>query len=133
MRTILMSCMTLLTVSIMSAQQFNLKFTSKTTFAVGGTTLPAGTYQIHLLDADQSLFECSAIAGKPSVMFEADPHEVVPTETGVTFAKYGDTLILKNIAIAGDQGYWIPVSLPEKQSKKGGAKATKVSVTGAKQ
>jgi hypothetical protein len=40
---------------------------------------------------------------------------------------------LKNMSIAGDQGYWIPISLPEKQSKKGGAKATQVSMEATKQ
>jgi hypothetical protein len=66
-------------------------------------------------------------------MFEADPHEVVPTATDVTFAKYGDKLIMKNISIAGDQGYWIPMSIPEKNAKKTGAKPTKVSTPAAKQ
>jgi hypothetical protein len=133
MRKILMGCVMLLTVGIVSAQQFNLKFTSKAPFAVAGATLPAGTYQITQLDLDDNLFECSAVSGKPSVMFEADPHEVIPTTTGVAFEKYGDTLILKNISIAGDQGYWLPISLPEKRSKKGGVKPTKVSMGAVKQ
>jgi hypothetical protein len=133
MSKILMGCVMSLTVSILSAQQFNVKFTMKTPFAVGGTILPAGSYQIQLLQADENIFECAAISGKPAVMFEADTHEVVPTVTGVTFAKYGDTLILKNMSIAGEQGYWIPISLPEKQSKKGGAKATPVSMEATKQ
>jgi hypothetical protein len=133
MRKILMGCVMLLTVSILSAQDFNLKFTVKTPFAVAGTTLPAGTYTIRLLDDSENTFECSAISGSPSVLFEADAHEVIPTTTSVSFAKYGDKLILKNISIAGDQGYWVPISLPEKRSKKGGTKATPVSTAAAKQ
>jgi hypothetical protein len=133
MRKILIGCVMLLAVSILSAQDFNLKFTMKTPFAVSGTTLPAGTYTIRLLDDSENTFECSSVSGSPSVLFEADAHEVIPTTTAVSFAKYGDMLILKNISIAGDQGFWVPISLPEKRSKKAGAKATPVSMAAAKQ
>ncbi len=133
MRKILMVCAMLLTVGILSAQQFTLKFTTTTPFVVAGTTLPAGSYTLRLMDGDEGTFECAAVSGSPSVMFEADPHEVVPTATDVTFSKYGDKLIMKNISIAGDQGYWIPMSIPEKNAKKTGVKPTKVSTPAAKQ
>jgi hypothetical protein len=123
----------LLTAGIMSAQSgFTIKFTTKTPFAVASTTLPAGSYQITLMDPDSGVFECSAESGSPSVMFEADTHEVIPTKTEVTFSKYGDKMILKNISIAGTAGYWIPSSLPEKKSKKGGTKPTSVPVAASK-
>jgi hypothetical protein len=133
MRKILMGSMLLLTMGILSAQQFVIQFTSKAPFSVAGTTLPAGTYVIRPLEGDDGTFECSSVSGTPSVLFEAEPHEVTPTATDVTFVKYGDKLILKNMSIAGDQGYWIPASIQEKQSKKGGAEATKVSTAATKQ
>jgi hypothetical protein len=132
MRKLLIGSMILLTVGILSAQDFAVTFTSKTPFAVAGATVPAGSYTIKLLDEDSNLFECSSTSGSHSVMFEADRHEVVPKATEVTFAKYGDKLVLKNISIAGTAGYWVPVSLPEKASKKGGAKPTPVAMTAAK-
>src|ERR1700693_1574863 len=116
----------LLTVCSLSAQNFTVTFTSKTPFAVAGATVPAGSYTIRLLDDDSNLFECAATSGSHSVLFEADRHEVVPAATEVTFAKYGDKLVLKNISIAGEAGFWVPISLTEKVSKKGGAKASKV-------
>jgi hypothetical protein len=123
--------MLLLTVAIGSAQNFNLTFTAKTPFAVAGATLPAGNYQIRLVDADQNLLECAATSGTHSVLIEADLHEEVPTTTAVTFAKYGDKLILKNVSISGVAGYFIPISAPEKRAKKGGVKPTSVSIPAA--
>jgi hypothetical protein len=133
MRKILMGAVMLLAAGIVSAQQFTLTFTVKEPFIVGEGSLPAGTYQIRLLDADENTFECAAVSGAPSVMFEADAHEEIPTTTGVTFSKYGDKLVLKNISISGDQGYWIPPYHQEKRSKKGGVKATKVATAATKQ
>ena len=133
MRKILMGgAMLLLTVGTLLAQPFNLTFTSKTPFSVSSATLPAGSYQIRLVDQDDDLFECAATSGSHSVLFEADMHEEVPNKTDVTFAKYGDKLILKNISINGVGGYFIPVSLPEKRAKKGGAKPTTVSAPATK-
>ena len=133
MRSILMGgAMLLLTVATVLAQPFNITFTSKTPFSVSSATLPAGSYQIHLVDQDDNLFECAATSGSHSVLFEADMHEEIPTKTDVTFAKYGDKLILKNISINGVAGYFIATSLPEKRAKKGGAKPTNVSVAATK-
>jgi hypothetical protein len=133
MKNILMGCVFLMAAGILPAQdQFNLEFTVKTPFAVSGATLPAGTYNIRLVDRDENIFECAGKSGSPSVLFEADPHEIVPTTTGVTFAKYGDKLVLKNISIAGDQGYWIATSIPEKRQKKGGVKPTAVTTAATK-
>jgi hypothetical protein len=133
MRKILMGgAMLLLTVATVFAQPFNITFTSKTPFAVDSATLPAGSYQIRLLDQDENLFECAATSGSHSVLFEADMHEEVPTKTDVTFAKYGDKLILKNISVAGVAGYFIATSLPEKRAKKGGVKPTSVSTPATK-
>ncbi len=124
--------MLLLTVATVVAQPFNITFTSKTPFAVDAATVPAGTYQIRLVDQDDNLFECASTSGSHSVLFEADMHEEIPAKTDVTFAKYGDKLILKNISIAGVGGYFITTSLPEKRAKKGGVKATNVTMAATK-
>ena len=50
-----------------------------------------------------------------------------PKGTGVTFAKYGDKLVLKSFTTGGGQGWAVPISLAEKQVKKSGAKPTKVT------
>jgi hypothetical protein len=127
MKNILVGCLMLLGANILSAQQFSITFTMKTPFVVGEGTLPAGNYVIRSLDDEDSTFECAAASGAPSVMFEADAHETVPTTTGVTFQKYNNKLILKNMSIAGQQGFFIPISLTEKHTKKTGGKPTKVT------
>jgi hypothetical protein len=132
MRKLLIGSGMFLIASLMGAQEFSVNFTSKTPFVVGEASLPAGTYHIRLMDDNENTFECSTISGSPSVMFEADTHEVIPTVTAVTFAKYGDKLILKNISIAGVQGYWLPISLQEKHSKKAGVKGSPVAMTASK-
>jgi hypothetical protein len=132
MRNILLSCMLLLTAGIASAQNFAITFTTKTPFTVASSTLPAGSYTIRMLDGDDYTFECTNSSNDHSVMFEADRHEVTPTTTDVTFSKYGDKLVMKNISIAGDASYWIPISTPEKRVKKTGATPTKVTTTATK-
>jgi hypothetical protein len=112
---------------IVSAQNFDLKFTVKTPIMVGEGTLPAGSYQIRTID--ENTFECAnASTGSPSVLFTADAMETTPTKSELGFAKYNDKLVLKSFAIAGDQGYFIPMSNNEKRIKKAtGVKSTKVT------
>jgi len=124
-KLLLLICLTLLTVGIASAQIIN--FTMKSPFSIGNASLPAGTYQIHAADQEQIMFECTNESKGTSVMFEADSTDTVPKTTGVTFAKYGDKLILKSFGTAGGQGWSIPISLAEKQVKKPGVKPSKVS------
>jgi hypothetical protein len=132
MRKVVIGGLILMSMGIISAQDFNLKFTSKTPFSVGNGSLPAGTYQIRPIDEENTTFECAAASGSPSVLFEADALDTTPTKTEVTFRKYGDKLVLKNISIAGEQGYWIPISLHEKHHIKGRVKPTKVSTPATK-
>src|SRR5437879_2941186 len=109
MRKVLMGCLILLTMGIVSAQDFKVNFTSKTPFTVGNANLPPGSYQIRPID-EEGTFECSAASGHPSVIFEAEPMETVPAKTDVTFAKYGDKMLVKSFSVEGVQAYTIPVS-----------------------
>ena len=126
-RLLIMTCLALLTIGIASAQQQLISFTSKTPFSIGNSNLPAGNYQISTDGSDLMLFECTNESKGTSVMFEADATDTSPKTSSVTFAKYGDKLILKSFGAAGSQGFFIPLSLPEKQAKKSGAKPTKVT------
>ncbi len=124
-KLLMLTCLTLLTVGIASAQILN--FTVKSPFTIGNASLPAGSYQIHAADQEQIMFECTNESKGTSVMFEVDPMENPPKGTGVTFAKYGDKLVLKSFTTGGGLGFSIPISLAEKQVKKSGAKPTKVT------
>jgi len=127
-RILVLACLALVTLGIASAQQPILSFTSKLPFSVGNTNLPAGTYQISALgNSDLGTFQCSNASTGTSVLFEADTVENPPTATGVTFAKYGDKLVLKRFGTNGGLGFFIPISMPEKQVKKPGVKPTKVT------
>jgi hypothetical protein len=124
-KLLMFTCLALLTVFIAAAQ--TITFTTKTPFSVGNATLPAGTYSIQNVGDDLMTFQISATNGGTGVMFEADAMDNTPTTSGVTFAKYNDKLILKSFTVGGSQGYFIPLSLPEKHAKKSGAKPTKVT------
>lgn len=124
-KLLMLSCLTLLTVGVASAQIIN--FTMKSPFSVGNANLPAGTYQIQNVGEDLMTFQVSSASSGHGVLFEADSTDTTPTTSAVTFAKYGDKLILKNFTVKGGGGYFIPLSLPEKQAKKSGAKPTKVT------
>jgi hypothetical protein len=128
-KLLILSCLTLLAVGAASAQQQLVNFTSKTPFSVGNAKLPAGTYQISAEGQDLMVFECTNQATRASVMFEADATDTAPSASSVTFAKYGDRLVLKSFGSAGGQGFFVPLSLPEKQAKKTGAKPTKVTTS----
>jgi hypothetical protein len=126
-KLLILACLALLSVGIASAQQQLLSFTSKTAFTIGNAKLPAGNYQISTDGSDLMLFECTNESKGTSVMFEADPSDMAPKTSSVTFAKYGDQLVLKSFGTSGGQGFFVPLSLPEKQAKKSGAKPTKVT------
>lgn len=124
-KLLMFTCLSLLVVGIASAQ--TMTFSIKTPFSVGNATLPAGTYQIQNVGEDLMTFQISNSSTGTGVMFEADAMDNTPTTSAVSFAKYGDKLILKSFTIGGGQGYFVPLSLPEKGAKKGGAKPTKVT------
>lgn len=124
-KLLMLSCLALLTAGIAAAQ--TITFSIKTPFSVGNATLPAGTYQIQNVGDDLMTFQVSNASNGTGVMFEADAMDNTPTTSGVTFAKYNDKLILKSFTIGGSQGYFVPLSLPEKTAKKSGAKPTKVT------
>ncbi len=126
MKTLLMlTCLALISLGVASAQILTL--TSKAPFSVGNGNLPAGAYQIQNVGEDLMTFQISSVSSGHGVMFEADSTDTTPTGSAVTFLKYGDKLILKSFSVNGGVGYFIPISLPEKQAKKSGAKPTKVT------
>jgi hypothetical protein len=133
----LSTCLAILTIGIGLSQQGpgNINFTMKTPFVVGNTTMPPGSYQIRATD-DQSTMECSAASGVPSVFFDVESTEPVNpyTKSEVTFVKYGDKLVLKNIQTEGSlQGFMVVTTSAEKKHKKAaGGKGTKVPVAATK-
>ncbi len=124
-KLLMFTSMALLTAGLAAAQ--TITFSVKTPFSVGNATLPAGSYSIQNVDEQLTTFQVSNTNWGTGVMFEADAMDNTPTASGVTFAKYNDKLILKSFTVGGSQGYFIPLSLPEKHAKKSGAKPTKVT------
>jgi hypothetical protein len=124
-KVLMFTCLALLTVGIASAQL--LTFTSKVPFSVGNGNLPAGTYQLQPVGEDLMTFQVTSVSTGHGVLFEAESTDTTATTSAVTFAKYGDKLIMKGFSTSGGGGYFIPLSLPEKQAKKSGVKPTKVT------
>jgi len=107
-----------------------LQFTVNSSFAVDNVVLPSGTYTLKQDVEDSGLFTVSDNDGKHSIYISCENIEVSSptTKTELTFRKYGDTLVLKEIWIAGSTTEMLVPSGPvEKKAAKLG-KPTKVSV-----
>ncbi len=125
MKWMLIACISALVAVPLVAQDTIMKFKVPSEFHVGDASLPAGSYEIRRIDPET--YECTAASGSPSVMFAVDPVDTVGSKTDVSFAKYGDTLILKSVSIEGFEGFTVMTSLQEKAARKSGKKPTKVS------
>jgi hypothetical protein len=128
----LLSLLLMLAVCIVSAQDGNtIRFKTTGPFVVDNTTLPAGSYSIRRMSDDGEL-ELSAAAGQPQVVIEADPLETPAGKANVSFSKYGDKLVLKQIDFPDQMSYWIPMSSLEHKHRKASGKPTKTSVPATK-
>jgi hypothetical protein len=109
-------------------------FTAPGAFTAGDATFPAGTYTIR---QDQDTLQEWVISNDSQTYSAFVTTQQVDTtapiqKTEITFHKYGDYLVLKQIAIAGlNTRYVVQTSYPEKKAAKSG-KPTKVSVPAEK-
>jgi len=128
-KVFLLGLLMLLAVCIASAQDGNtLRFKMTGPFVVDNTTLPAGSYSIRRM-SDEGELELSAASGQPQVLIDADPLETPAGKANVSFAKYGDKMVLKQIDFPDQMSFWIPMSTAEKHHRKtSGGKSTKTSV-----
>ncbi len=107
-----------------------MTFAVSSSFVAGEATLPAGSYKIEQDPDDSGVLQITNMAGSHSVMVMA---ELVETDaprkkTEVIFSKYGNTLVLKQLWLAGnDSGYLIIAGHAEKKAAKT-AKPVKQSV-----
>lgn len=128
----LLSVMFLVLVGMMVASAQlppSITFSSSTPFMVGNATLPPGQYIIRGIDSD-ALIEVSSESAKASAIVEVEPVDLnsTPTKSDVSFKKYGNSLVLKTITVAGSNtAYQTVWSYSEKKAKKSSGKATTVS------
>jgi hypothetical protein len=104
-------------------------FKMSSPFSVGNVTFPAGSYSIRKQPEDLWTLEIWSDNGH-SAFVECDPldADTPPAKTELTFHKYGNTLFLKQIWIAGNtSGFYLMGGAPEQQARKTG-KPSKVSV-----
>ena len=107
-----------------------MTFAVSSSFVAGEATLPAGSYKIEQDPDDSGVLQITNMAGSHSVMVMA---ELVETDaprkkTEVIFSKYGNTLVLKQLWLAGnDAGYLVIAGHAEKKAAKT-AKPVKQSV-----
>jgi hypothetical protein len=107
-----------------------MAFTVSSPFVAGEATLPPGSYKIEQDPDDWGVLRVTDIAGSHSVMVVAELVESDPPrkKTEVIFSKYGNTLVLKQLWLAGnDAGYVLIAGHPEKKAAKT-AKPVKQSV-----
>ena len=82
--------------------QANVPFT----FVVGDTTLPAGKYDIKVMDGDSAnVLELRSVHGHTSVVFDTESAETrgdrIVSKGELAFDKIGDTYFLSQIWMAG--------------------------------
>jgi len=111
-----------------------IEFKVTSAFVAGDAKLPAGTYTIRQDPDSQLEWVISNDSKGISAFLPTDP--LSPTtpnqKTEVTFQKYGNTLVLKEIWIPGlSNGFSVQTSYAEKKAAKAGS-PTKVSVAAAK-
>ena len=131
MRTLTITlCLGLLALGVASAQIISpVDFSMDTSFTVGNTTLPAGTYEIVPTD-NEGILEVRGAKGVPSVFFEVEPLESLApfTKTEITFNRYGRNLVLKSIMVEGEtSGATSIAQHVERQHRKASGKPTKVT------
>ena len=122
-------------VSNVRAQGGNaIEFKATSSFVAGDTKFPAGTYTIRQEPESQMEWEISNDTKGYSTFLLTDPANSTPSgqKAEVTFQKYGNTLVLKEIWIPGlASGFSVQTSYAEKKAAKAGS-PTKVSVAAAK-
>jgi hypothetical protein len=111
-----------------------IEFKVSSPFIAGSAKFPAGTYTIRQDADDQLEWEISNDAKGFSAFL---PTKALSTtspnqKTEVTFEKYGNTLVLKEIWIPGlSNGYSVEASYAEKKAAKAGS-PTKVPIAAQK-
>jgi len=124
-RSVVIACALLVLAGIRSACAQNdllIEFTTTFPFAVGNTTLPAGTYTVRADDEDPQVLEVSG----PQASVFLDTESVQPrqalSKTELVFNRYGDGYVLKNVWVEGsDIGYQTQPSLREQRLAKDGS------------
>jgi hypothetical protein len=122
-------------VSSVWAQAGNaIEFKVPSSFIAGDAKLPAGTYTIRQDPDSQLELEISNDAKGYSAFLPTDALSATSAnqKNEVTFQKYGNTLVLKEVWIAGlPNGFSVQTSYAEKKAAKAGS-PTKVAVAATK-
>jgi hypothetical protein len=108
-----------------SAQITNsVEFTTSFPFTVGNTTVPAGSYTIRPDDDDPNILVLNGARADVLFQTENKVKQNIPSNTEVTFNRYGDGYVLKNIQVEGSEiGYvTVPVEGERHVTKRGASK-----------
>jgi hypothetical protein len=124
-RPVVIACALLLLAGIRSACAQNdlfIEFTTTFPFAVGNTTLPAGTYTVRADDEDPQVLEVSGPQAAVFLNTESAQPRQAPSRTELVFDRYGEGYVLKNVWVEGSEiGYRTQPSLREQRLAKNGS------------
>jgi hypothetical protein len=121
-------------VALGASAQEKIQFKASEPFVAGESSFPAGTYTLTQQEDDPSAWELSNDSKAYHTFIIVEPVDSITpsTKSEVTFQKYGSTLVLKRIWIAGHNTSYISIaSYAEKKAAKTG-KPTKVSAPAEK-
>ena len=114
----------------LSTVQANVPFA----FAVGNTTLPAGKYEIKMLDDNEpNVLEIISANGHPRVVFEtenaAKRDDQTARKSELVFDKVGDQYFLVQVWVdVTRSGVQLPISKMEKRLTDGGKQSERHSI-----
>jgi hypothetical protein len=108
-----------------------VQFKAGSAFVAGNTTFPSGTYTVLQEDPNDPQILVISDDGnthRAEIQAEYISSETSRNKTEIIFQKYGNTLVLKEIWVAGQRtGYMLPTTHVEKTAAKAG-KPTRQSV-----
>jgi hypothetical protein len=122
--TLLMSMIVLLSAIPMMAQIGDgMTFQAPSAFYAGNAKLPPGSYRVTRPDDNSELLLIESVDGLHSVLIEYVPDDspTAPSQTEITFNKYGDTDFLSSVSVQGEGSVQILASKAEHNAAKNAA------------
>jgi hypothetical protein len=115
------------------AQTNEIEFKAPGPFLAGQTSFPAGTYTLRQSQDDLTAWEIFGDSKSASAWLLTEPmdSEGPKSKTELTFHKYGNTLVLKQIWVQGNVSYVVHTDYAERKAAKAGT-PTKVAVPAQK-
>ncbi|MGH9308013.1 MAG: hypothetical protein ACRD1U_01475 [Vicinamibacterales bacterium] len=86
-------------------------------FAIGGESMPAGTYRVSRLSHQLNVFQVSSLRQTAIVISQPEGPDDRDDSPRLLFYRYGDQYFLREIRLPGNTAYSIPQSRQERDAE----------------